>query len=98
MEAALTSARAPLLRSAREAEASIATATLSAPDMMCGTCIRDVETALLGVRGVKMARANLGSRRVTAAYDPDRTSVEELVAALGKVGFKAAEIAEGAGP
>lgn len=65
------------------------TVTLSVPDMVCGNCIRTVETALRDLRGVKAARANLSSRRVFVTYDVPLVSLDDLISTLKKTGYKA---------
>jgi Cu2+-exporting ATPase len=67
-------------------------ATLTVADMVCGTCITSVEDALTATPGVVTARANLGARRVAVTYDNERTDITKLVEALGKAGYRAAEI------
>ncbi len=61
--------------------------------MHCGGCMRKVEAALRDVPGVASARANLSARRATVVFDEPQTSAAPLVDALGRVGFKAAELA-----
>ncbi len=68
------------------------TITLAVEGMHCGGCMRKVETALMGVPGVVAARANLSSRRVTALAQGKDVSSILLIDALGKVGFKAADL------
>jgi len=70
------------------------TVTLSVPDMVCGNCIRTVETALRDIRGVKAARANLSSRRVFVTYDVPLVSLDDLISALKKTGYKAGPLNE----
>lgn len=93
MEATLTT---PVAANAR---ANAETITLSVPDIVCGNCIRVVETALKRVRGVTAARANLAMRRVTVTLcrpdDNAGSGVTDLVAALSDVGYSAAELIEG---
>lgn len=101
MEAALTTP-VPALKSepTTNARANVETITLSVPDIVCGHCIRTVETALKTVRGVSAARANLALRRVTVTLcrpdDNAGSNVTDLVAALKNVGYTAAELVEGA--
>lgn len=101
MEAALTTQITTLksepTSNARDCVQSI---TLSVPDMVCGNCIRTVETALKAVNGVSAARANLALRRVTVSVSHrdafDGSSIPSLVTALRNVGYTAAELVEGA--
>jgi P-type Cu2+ transporter len=69
------------------------TMTLAVENMHCGGCMRKVETALRDVPGVVSARANLSARRATVVFDEPQASAAPLVDALGRAGFKAAELA-----
>ena len=61
--------------------------------------MRKVETALAALPGVTSARANLSARRVTAVHGATGVNATDLVEALARAGFKAAELAEdAAGP
>ncbi len=71
-----------------------ATSTLIADTMYCGTCMISVEDALNRVPGVESARVNLTTKRVAVRYDPQRTTVETLIATLDDAGFPAAELIE----
>lgn len=67
------------------------TATLAVANMHCGGCMRKVETALTSVPGVVSARANLSAKRVMAVSRG--IPAAELVDALERAGFVAAELA-----
>jgi P-type Cu2+ transporter len=69
------------------------TITLAVENMTCGGCMRKVEKALLEVPGVASARANLSARRATVVFEEEQRTAAPLVDALGRVGFKAAELA-----
>ena len=69
------------------------TVTLAVENMTCGGCMRKVEKALLEVPGVASARANLSARRATVVFQETQGSAAPLVDALGRIGFKAAELA-----
>ena len=56
--------------------------------------MRKVEAALMGVPGVASARANLSARRATAVHGAAGVNSADLVEALARAGFKAAELAE----
>ncbi|MBL8565722.1 MAG: heavy metal translocating P-type ATPase [Hyphomicrobiaceae bacterium] len=62
--------------------------------MYCGTCMITIEDTLNALPGVSRARVNLTTKRVSATYDPSRTSVETMIAALDGAGFPAAELIE----
>ena len=61
--------------------------TLSIEGMHCGGCVRRVTTALEGVKGVELGSVAVGSAQMT--FDPDRVSVEEIAAAVDRIGFSA---------
>ncbi|WP_045836580.1 heavy metal translocating P-type ATPase [Hyphomicrobium sp. 99] len=99
MEAALIAPPAQQNASLQDPTANLETVTLSVPEIVCGNCIRTVETALRSIRGVSAARANLALHRVTVTLrrtDSAGPDVPDLVAALKNVGYTAAELVEGA--
>ena len=61
--------------------------TLSIEGMHCGGCVRRVTTALEGVKGVELGSVEVGSAEMT--FDPNRVSVEEIAAAVDRIGFSA---------
>jgi copper chaperone len=61
--------------------------TLSIEGMHCCGCVRRVTTALEGVKGVELGSVEVGSAQMT--FDPDRVSVEEIAAAVDRIGFSA---------
>ncbi len=69
------------------------TTTLAVEGMHCGGCMRKVELALAAVSGVVSARANLSAGRVAAVHRPTGVTGIDLVEALDRIGFKAAELA-----
>lgn len=66
--------------------------TLAVENMHCGGCMRKVETALSAVAGVASARANLSAKRVTVVHGSTGANAADLVDALARAGFKAAEL------
>lgn len=68
--------------------------------MTCAACARTVERQLAAAAGVEKASVNFATRTASVAYDPARTGVEELVAAIEDVGYEVPqqpqEIAEAA--
>ncbi len=68
------------------------TITLAVENMTCGGCMRKVEKALIDVPGVASARANLSARRATVVFEEAKANAAPLVDALGRIGFKAAEL------
>lgn len=71
-----------------------ATATLVIENMNCGSCLSKVERALTAAPGVLTARANLSAKRADVTYRAGKVSVSDLVDALGRAGFKAAEVTD----
>jgi copper chaperone CopZ len=61
--------------------------TLSIKGMHCGGCVRRVITALEGVKGVELGSVEVGSAEMS--FDPNRVSVEEIAAAVDRIGFSA---------
>jgi Cu2+-exporting ATPase len=68
--------------------------TLAVEGMHCGGCMRKVEQALTSFPGVVSARANLSARRVATVHRAAGISSVDLVEALNRIGFKAAEIGD----
>ena len=70
------------------------TVTLAVENMVCGGCMRKVETALAAVPGVISARANLSAKRATVVFEkPQEAGAAKAIDALGAIGFRAAELA-----
>ena len=61
--------------------------TLSIEGMHCGGCVRRVTSALQGFKGVEVGSVEVGSAH--AIFDPDKVSVEEILAAVNRMGFSA---------
>jgi copper chaperone CopZ len=57
--------------------------------------MRKVEQALSAVAGVVSARANLSARRVATVHQATGVDSLDLVEALDRIGFKAAELVGG---
>ena len=55
--------------------------------MSCGHCVASVRQALGELDGVQIEDVAVGSARV--AYDPDRTRVQEVIAAVNDQGYEA---------
>lgn len=62
---------------------------LSVPDMTCPTCPVTVRRSLGGVDGVYEADADLDTKEARAVFDPARTDVDMLIAAVRNSGFSA---------
>lgn len=77
-----------LTRAASDTE----TIDLAVDGMHCGACMITIEGALSSLPGVKGARTNLTSRRVSVIVDPTATSTQDLIDRVRSVGYAAAEI------
>ncbi|HEX2272630.1 MAG TPA: cation transporter, partial [Acidimicrobiales bacterium] len=65
---------------------------LAVSGMTCGSCSARVEKILNRQDGVISAGVNLASERATVTFDPARVSVDDLVAAVGRIGYGLAPI------
>jgi copper chaperone CopZ len=61
--------------------------TFQVSGIRCERCVNRLAGALTGHDGLEQANANLMGQ-VTLAWDDERTSREELVAAMAKAGFR----------
>ncbi len=57
--------------------------------MNCASCAAHVEKAAAKVEGITFASVNLATERLTISYDDRKTSVEQVVEAVNKAGYKA---------
>jgi Cu2+-exporting ATPase len=65
-------------------------ATLRVCGMYCAACSGVIEAALLQVDGVRDARVSASAERATVHFDPARTALPELIAAIRRAGYDAA--------
>jgi len=76
---------------------SRAEAEFSVSGMTCGSCAARVEKTLGRQVGVARAAVNLASEKAIVAFDPDRVTAEDLVVAVGKIGYGLAPAEPSAG-
>jgi P-type Cu+ transporter len=57
----------------------------------CPTCVRNIEAAVDRLPGVAGVDVNYGAERVTVRYDPERTDVQSIRAAVGEAGYRVEE-------
>jgi copper chaperone len=62
---------------------------LQVDGMTCTGCVVSVTRALKAVPGVSTVKVSLEKNEAVVAYDKDRTTVERLIHALEKAGYKA---------
>ncbi|MBQ8051804.1 MAG: heavy-metal-associated domain-containing protein [Bacteroidaceae bacterium] len=59
------------------------------PQMHCENCEKKIKGNLRFEKGVKRIETNLKTKQVTITYDADKTSPENLLKALKKIGYEA---------
>ncbi len=69
-------------------------ARLALEGMTCASCAMRIEKGLKKVAGVTDASVNLATERATVSYDPTLTTMDDLLARVEAVGYKAAPIVE----
>jgi Cu2+-exporting ATPase len=79
--------REELFLASRRISDGVRETALSVPDMHCGGCMRKIETGLAALPGVRAARANLSTRRVTVRWDEQ--GPPKLIEALQALGYSA---------
>ncbi len=61
--------------------------TLGITGMTCAACATRIEKNLSKVEGVKQAGINLASEKATVTFDPNKTSVDQLIDKVKKTGY-----------
>jgi len=64
-------------------------AGLSISGMTCAACSARVEKALNSLHGVEQASVNLAAERAAVSYDPEQTSVRDMIQAVEQAGYGA---------
>ena len=70
------------------------TVSLIVENMTCGACIGCIERTLRGTPGVASARASLAAKRVSVTFDEAATEPLQMIEALHRSGYRAAESIE----
>lgn len=68
-------------------KAAVKTVTFNV-SMHCKNCVKKINDNVAFEKGVKDLSVSLDSKTVTVTYDPARTDVAKLKAALEKLGYK----------
>jgi P-type Cu2+ transporter len=76
-----------ILLASRAIEDGVRQTDLSVPDIRCGECLQRIEAALGQLAGVRQARANLSTHRVTILWSGD--TPPPLIAVLKTLGYQA---------
>lgn len=62
------------------------------PQMHCENCEKKIKGNLRFEKGVKKISTSIPEQTITIEYDADKTSVEKLIKAFPKFGYKASEV------
>ena len=65
----------------------MATIEIPVEGMSCGGCVKSIERALMGHKGVSSAQASLEKKRVSVSYDSALVSPGHLEQVIQKAGF-----------
>lgn len=60
---------------------------LAIDGMHCGACVRRVTDILQKTAGIKLGSVDIGSAEMS--FDPNQTTLEEIISAVSSVGFQA---------
>jgi mercuric transport protein len=82
-------AAAPVRASALEPR----TVTLRVEGMTCGGCAIAARKVLERLDGVTKAEVSYEKQRAVVTYDPERVTVEQMIAAVKKLGYTATVLA-----
>lgn len=63
-------------------------AVLPIVGMNCGGCVRHVNNGLAKVDGITNVAVSLPDKNATVQFDPEKTNVEKMVAAVQAAGYK----------
>ena len=65
--------------------------TLPITGMTCANCSATIERNLKKVSGVETAMVNLSSERATVEYNPNESTLEDLIDRVNRAGYGVAE-------
>ncbi len=66
---------------------STQTAIFTVPDMHCESCPKIIKMELEELPGITSVSADLTTKKVTVAYDPSKSSIDDLQSAVKKAGY-----------
>jgi Cu+-exporting ATPase len=78
----------PVPHSAENKEELLETKTIGISGMTCAECVKKIERAFRGKRGVKNVQVNRDDATATITYDESQTNLPELHDVLLKSGYK----------
>lgn len=79
----------------QEGETAITTATTTTHTMLraegfsCPSCVQKVEKQVGRLEGVEKVKVHFASARIEVDHDESKASVDDIVAAVAKAGYKA---------
>lgn len=62
---------------------------LRAQGFSCPSCVAKIEKQVGRLKGVENVLVHFASARIEIDHDPERVSIDDLVAAVGKAGYTA---------
>lgn len=65
------------------------TVNLKLRGMSCASCANSIEGAIRSVSGVSASTVNFGAEQATVTYDPQKTDLENIQAAVSEAGYAA---------
>jgi len=68
---------------------TITKTTLRAKGFSCPSCVGKIEKSVGRLRGVASVKVHFASARIEVEHDADLASVDDLIAAIAKVGYTA---------
>jgi copper ion binding protein len=71
------------------ATATTAHTVLRAEGFSCPSCVAKIEKQVGRLQGVESVKVHFASARIEVDHDAERISVEDLVTAVAKAGYKA---------
>lgn len=69
--------------------AEVATVSINIPTIQCGTCKKNVETALMALDGVRKAEVDLKGKTVAVEYVAAKLDLSALETSISKAGYAA---------
>lgn len=63
--------------------------TLRAEGFSCPSCVAKIEKQVGNLTGVDAVKVHFASGRIEIDHDPQSVSTDELIASVGKAGYKA---------
>lgn len=63
--------------------------TLRAEGFSCPSCVTKIEKSVSQLAGVSQVKVHFASARIQVEHDADTVSVDDLIAAVAKVGYTA---------